>query len=332
MFFTSSCETDDAEPPIHLPEFELSKPPFELDVPGAKFAEDIAYGSGSKRKLDFYFPKSAKPTGVVVYIHGGGFSGGDKDSVYTMKRWKVTREIRYFLSRGIAVANVNYSLLKPVGREQVGMLKSLSDIKRAVQYIRYRAADFNIRKEDVVLTGFSAGAGAAFWLGVIDDLKDSESEELLERESTRIKGVALRQVQSTYDLESRWFSEVFADYDMTWSRFFNENRESVFQLYGVQDSTQYASTKTAKYRELLDMLRWLSWDDPEIWAANTRTPVVPPDELGLANHHAYHVRTIKHYADSAGVPIVCYYGRDPLIYGDPSEESFVQFVERKLRE
>ena len=39
---------------------------------------DVAYGSTRGNVLDFYPAKSDKPTPVVLYIHGGGWRGGDK--------------------------------------------------------------------------------------------------------------------------------------------------------------------------------------------------------------------------------------------------------------
>src|SRR5688572_24436207 len=42
---------------------------------------DIAYGPHERNKLDFWKAKSDKPAPVIVFIHGGGFTGGDKSRV-----------------------------------------------------------------------------------------------------------------------------------------------------------------------------------------------------------------------------------------------------------
>ncbi len=41
---------------------------------------DYKYGNDSERQVfDFWQAKSDKPTPVMVFIHGGGWSGGDKN-------------------------------------------------------------------------------------------------------------------------------------------------------------------------------------------------------------------------------------------------------------
>ena len=40
---------------------------------------DIKYGPAERNVLDFYQAKSEQPTPLVIYIHGGGFVGGNKN-------------------------------------------------------------------------------------------------------------------------------------------------------------------------------------------------------------------------------------------------------------
>ena len=39
---------------------------------------DVPYGPHARNVLDFWQAKSERPTPVVVFIHGGGFTSGDK--------------------------------------------------------------------------------------------------------------------------------------------------------------------------------------------------------------------------------------------------------------
>jgi acetyl esterase/lipase len=44
---------------------------------------DVAYGPHERNKIDLYLAESKAPTPLVLYIHGGGFRGGDKSSANT---------------------------------------------------------------------------------------------------------------------------------------------------------------------------------------------------------------------------------------------------------
>ena len=42
---------------------------------------DVAYGPAKRNVLDLYLATADSPTPLVIYIHGGGFVGGDKRTV-----------------------------------------------------------------------------------------------------------------------------------------------------------------------------------------------------------------------------------------------------------
>ena len=50
---------------------------------------DISYGDGEANKFDLYLPKdSTKDTyGLVIYLHAGGFTSGDKADDENMLAW-----------------------------------------------------------------------------------------------------------------------------------------------------------------------------------------------------------------------------------------------------
>ena len=56
--------------------------PIDLPNVSAKFAADVAYGDGERNLFDIYLPECDDPTPLVIYIHGGGFTGGDKSSAH----------------------------------------------------------------------------------------------------------------------------------------------------------------------------------------------------------------------------------------------------------
>ncbi|MCA9000059.1 MAG: alpha/beta hydrolase [Planctomycetaceae bacterium] len=150
--------------------------------------KDVAYGEHEKQRFDLWLPADAgEPTPLVIFIHGGGFRGGDKSAVSRSQP-------QFFLDEGIAFASMNYRL-SDVGPYPIMM----HDAARGLQTIRHRAKEWNIDPKRIVCFGGSAGAGISLWLGFHDDLADPDSEDPIARESTRILAAGTMGGQSTYD-------------------------------------------------------------------------------------------------------------------------------------
>ena len=293
----------------------------------AQFAENIPYDQYEDTRFDILLPNSSSPTGLVVFIHGGGFTGGNKAFAYSTDYQDQVLEL---LSKQVAVASINYRLIQPGDEE--GVLKSLHDSRRALQYLRYVSEDLNVDPERITLFGSSAGASTALWLATHDDFKDEDHADPVLRESTRVKGIALRATQSSLDIEGRWLNDVFGEFGATFEELLDEFGEaSLLNFYGVKSLEAYHSPETEAYRKQVDMLSLLSADDPEIWVTNTGGHNNQPQTTGSFNHHPYHAREIKEFAEAAGVPTVATYGK-PILYRDPSQEEFVDFLLRKLDE
>ena len=314
-----------AQSKVDLDYSELPEKIKDLDV---RFVADLSYDDHERARFDLMLPKSSEPTGLLLYIHGGGFVNGDKERVlgdYNLEN------IRALLQKGVAVASMNYSLLNPEA-EDVGVIKCLLDAKRALQYIRANAAAFNVDKSRIVMSGGSAGAGASLWVAMQDDMKDPDNPDPVLRESTRVSGIAIFQTQCSYDIEDRWINDVFSEYGIPWSTVTAVNASGIAQFYGVSTLEEYNTDEVKQYRDRVDMMDFLSADDPEFWAENILTVVAPPITPDVIYHHAYHVKVLKEQADKVGLANVCYYGKDPILYEDPSGEGYVDFVLRKLGE
>ncbi|MGV6831372.1 MAG: alpha/beta hydrolase [bacterium] len=318
---------DDEEDNTPLIELEFTTPPIDLAGIEANYAADVPYDEFDLTTFDIFLPNSATPTGLVIFIHGGGFTGGDKDFLYG---GSFPDQVITLLTQNIAVATINYRLL--INGNTTGVLQSLNDSKRALQFMRYVHEELNIRKEDIALFGNSAGAGTSLWLGTRDDMADSTNEDPVLRESTRVKGVAIREVQASYDFEYRWVDDVFIDFNITWQDFINQlGTDQLFRFYGISSMDEYESEVIDNYRYDVDMLSHITSDDPEIWAQNIGQPNTAPETQGNMTHHAFHVREIKENADLQGVSITCRYG-NPILFTDPNFEEFVDFLIRKIEE
>ena len=312
-----------------------SSSPFDLQGINAKFAKEISYDAKPRTKFDIWLPNSSSPTGLVIYVHGGGFTSGDKDFVYTVQSggaWDFPSDIRFLLQNNIAVATIRYTLLNTTG-ETEGIKKPMNEVRRALQYLRYKASDFNIDKNKIILAGNSAGAGTSLWIAFNNDVADGSNSDPVLRESSRVRGVAVRETQASYNIEDKWVNNIFADYNLSWNEILSNETGNIQKIYGVSSTAQYQSPAITAYRNEVDMLALLTADDPEIWMNNTLREVVHPySGPEISTHHAFHVRELKKRADAVGVKNISYYGRNPILYTHPSNETWTQFCKRKINE
>ena len=102
-------------------------PPIDLEGIDAYYYSDISYAEDSANKFDLFTVKSESPTPVVIFIHGGGFTAGDKSEAYEAAGPFVIKDL---LANGISFATINYRLLEQ--NDQEGIIKPLIDCKRAL--------------------------------------------------------------------------------------------------------------------------------------------------------------------------------------------------------
>src|SRR5687768_6848418 len=63
--------------------------------------KDVRYGPHERNVLDFWKAEAREPTPLVLFIHGGGFRNGSKETI----REPILREL---LGAGLSVAALNY--------------------------------------------------------------------------------------------------------------------------------------------------------------------------------------------------------------------------------
>ncbi len=140
---------------------------------------DVVYGRASDRdlKLDVYMAESPTATPVVVFIHGGGWRRGSKT------RWPEFI-VRDLLPAGISVVSVEYRLSDvAIHPAQV------NDCTRAVQFVRHKAGEWRFDPKRLGVVGVSAGAHLALMVGLRDDAAKPDSEDPVERQSSRVSCV-----------------------------------------------------------------------------------------------------------------------------------------------
>ncbi len=79
------------------------------------------------------------------------------------------------------------------------MKAPLEDAARALQFVRSKAAEWNLDKKRIGATGGSAGGCSSLWLAFHDDMADPNSKDPIARESTRLYCAAVNGAQTSLD-------------------------------------------------------------------------------------------------------------------------------------
>ncbi len=161
---------------------------------------DVSYGDHKQQAFDIWLAESkdGKPTPLCIFIHGGGFRGGDKRSL-------PQTTIDRYLDAGISFAAMNYRLSN---NGEFPYPTAMHDSARGLQTIRSKANEWNLDPTRIVSYGGSAGAGISLWLAFHDDLADPKSDDPVARQSTRLLAVGTTNGQSSYDMRTirKWYN------------------------------------------------------------------------------------------------------------------------------
>ena len=123
---------------------------------------NVSYGDNPLQKMDIYLPanRSSAATNVLILIHGGAWTTGDKDDLKSY--------VDSFKARlpGYAIFNINYRLSSKPNNV---FPTQENDVKAAIDYI-YSKSEVFLISDKYVLAGESAGAHLAMLQGFKQNL------------------------------------------------------------------------------------------------------------------------------------------------------------------
>lgn len=160
--FTTSCNSSGN----NSRKTASAKKPEESEVAAGnaeiRTLRDIEYipNGHERNKLDLYLHEKAGnggPMPLIIWVHGGAWLGGDKSHC----------PARRFVSRGYAVASINYRL-----SQHAIFPAQLEDCKAAVRWLRANAGQYNIDPKRFGAWGASAGGHLVALLGTTGNIKD----------------------------------------------------------------------------------------------------------------------------------------------------------------
>lgn len=125
---------------------------------------NIAYGQLPRQTLDIYqqgqwqgppkyFVPNTAPIPTIIYIHGGAWHGGVKESTL----WSLMP----YIQKGWQVVNVEYR----VGGNTAP--QAADDVLLAMQWLAKHADEYAIDRKNIVISGDSAGGHLALFAGLV---------------------------------------------------------------------------------------------------------------------------------------------------------------------
>jgi acetyl esterase/lipase len=164
LILSVACAQQPASRPANLP-------------PSIDYLPNIQYANPGNhpQSLDVYVRKDAKEKlPVIVAIHGGGWTGGDKRNPFVLP----------LLKDGYAIVSINYRL------SQVAKFPAqLKDCKAAIRWVRANAEKYHFDPDHIGVWGDSAGGHLVALLGTTANNKDLEGDEGNLKYSSRVQAV-----------------------------------------------------------------------------------------------------------------------------------------------
>lgn len=116
-------------------------------------SEELTYGDEKSHKFDLYVPadNTKDNYGLVVYLHAGGFTSGDKTDDKDILQW--------LCSKGYVTAGVNYTLRTEDNNASV--YTQSMEIQASISAIKNEAEKLGYRLDKMAMAGGSAGGTLA---------------------------------------------------------------------------------------------------------------------------------------------------------------------------
>ena len=209
--------------------------------------KDVSYGPHKAQAVDVYLPKSDKPTPAMIQIHGGGWRAGSKLHVPSFLK-------RAVAEGWLAVVSVEYRFTNVAVHPA-----QTNDCLRAVQFVRSKAKEWNIDPTRIGATGGSAGGHLTMFVALHDDLADSDSDDPVARQSSRVQCAVPFAGPSDWSLLST----------------IKHDHPAYRQLIGYEPGTPAGDMKEGRKKKV-SPITYVSSDDPPMMIVHGDGDVIVP--------------------------------------------------------
>jgi len=139
--------------------------------------KSITYTQEHNQSYDVVYKKSSSTNPLLIYVHGGGWSGGDKSAFHAFAE--------QCADRGFTTVTLNYRLLN---LPKVGFKEMVNDVRRAIVSIMESAKNYHADVNRTIIMADSAGAELSF--------------------------IAMSQLSSKYKIKKAIFNSVPSDFTL----------------------------------------------------------------------------------------------------------------------
>ncbi len=283
---------------------------------------DVHYGPDSHQVLDFYKAESKTPTPLMFFIHGGGWVAGHKTEVIGIKDVYL---------EGISIVSID---LRPIQDALAAKVNPpiewpMHDAARALQFVRSKAAEWNIDKDHICACGSSSGACTSLWLALHKDMAKPHSTDPVARESTRVWCASVRMAQSSLDPAEL----------VSWA----PNSTYSGHAFGFFPNPQDLKTRDDDFAGFLahreDLLPWIKEYSPIAHVTSDDPPIYiwfrdVPQPAGKRQHDPTHTAVnglkLQEKCKEVGVPCEIWYPQAPDAPHDTAQAYLIDKV-RALR-
>ena len=213
---------------------------------------DLSYGDKPANKFDLYLPKAKRDNyGLVVYLHAGGFTSGDKAGDAEILEW--------LCSLGYVAAGINYTLRTE--ENEASVYSQSEEIKEAIPVVIAEAKKLGYNIDEMAIAGGSAG----HTLAMLYAYRDAKTAPVPVKLVFGLVG------------PSSFFAEDWKNYGL------DQSTEAAAELFGVMlgqeiTSAQIESGEYEKMMKPISAYAWVNKDSaPSVLAYGKYDKVQPFD-------------------------------------------------------
>lgn len=120
-----------------------------------KVHTDLSYGEAEANTFDLYLPadNTRNSYGLIIYLHAGGFTSGDKSDD--------TKILQWLCSKGYVAAGINYTLFNEDKNPDANVYTQSIEIKKSMPHVVAEAEKFGYHIDEMAIGGGSAGHALA---------------------------------------------------------------------------------------------------------------------------------------------------------------------------